>query len=229
MIKYDDSKEQTRELAQSNVVNLTTNQLKELFELFLKEKGFAVEARKINNIIPCTSSRTTSPSSSLSGNALSSDDSEVSDAIIRGLDDDASEFQLVKPRKIKNQKTRHQRVSKTDSDDIETEPMQRVPSRSRQQQDDQQYSTTPQNEATPPVYLRNETKWSAISSACDRRHKDIFLKLLKVWGLSGNTVEAPYKRGGPRQCHRCQQYGYAATHCHAQLKCVKCTVPRWMK
>ncbi|GBP87142.1 hypothetical protein EVAR_102325_1 [Eumeta japonica] len=58
--------------------------------------------------------------------ALSSDDSEVSDTTIRGSDDDASEFQLVKPRKIKN-KTRRQRVSKTDSDDTETEPISTAP------------------------------------------------------------------------------------------------------
>ncbi|GBP85170.1 hypothetical protein EVAR_61015_1 [Eumeta japonica] len=45
------------ELIQSNKASLTTNQFKKLSELFLKEKGFAVEAGKINNIIPGISSR----------------------------------------------------------------------------------------------------------------------------------------------------------------------------
>ncbi|GBP66686.1 hypothetical protein EVAR_79041_1 [Eumeta japonica] len=72
------------------------------------------------------------PSPSASGkrtasSALSSDDSEVFDATIRGSDDDAKEFQLVKPRKTKNKKTRRRRVSKTNSDDMETELVPRVP------------------------------------------------------------------------------------------------------
>ncbi|GBP83890.1 hypothetical protein EVAR_36538_1 [Eumeta japonica] len=44
---------------------------------------------------------------------------------------------------------------------------------------------------------------------------DIFKKLANVCGLSGITVEAPYKKGIPGQCHRCQLYGHAATNCHA--------------
>ncbi|GBP92154.1 Nucleic-acid-binding protein from transposon X-element [Eumeta japonica] len=53
--------------------------------------------------------------------------------------------------------------------------------------------------------------------------------LSKVCGLSGITVEPPYKKGGPGQCHRCQNYGHAAAHCYAQPRCVKCTVPHWTK
>ncbi|GBP08529.1 hypothetical protein EVAR_71161_1 [Eumeta japonica] len=44
---------------------------------------------------------------------------------------------------------------------------------------------------------------------------DIFKNLANVCGLSGIIVEAPYKRGIPVQCHRCQLYGHAAGNCHA--------------
>ncbi|GBP64956.1 hypothetical protein EVAR_36576_1 [Eumeta japonica] len=166
-----------RELAQCNMASLTPMKL---FELFLEEKDFAVKA---------VGKRTAS-------SALSSDDSEVSDTTIRGSDDDASEFQLVKPRKIKNKKTRRQRVSKTDSDDTETEPISTAPINF---EDPPVSPDTPQArevtaappviagsgvvnnkttgnrstafptiKPTPPVYLRNKTKWSAVTSACDR-------------------------------------------------------------
>ncbi|GBP89461.1 Nucleic-acid-binding protein from transposon X-element [Eumeta japonica] len=58
---------------------------------------------------------------------------------------------------------------------------------------------------------------------------DIFKKLANVCGLSGITVEAPYKKGIPGQCHRCQLYGHAATNCHAPPRCVKCLDPHWTK
>ncbi|GBP46716.1 RNA-directed DNA polymerase from mobile element jockey [Eumeta japonica] len=59
--------------------------------------------------------------------------------------------------------------------------------------------------------------------------KEMCKNLSKVCGLSGITVEPPYKKGGPGQCHRCQNYGHAAVHCYAQPRCVKCTVPHWTK
>ncbi|GBP62452.1 Histone H3 [Eumeta japonica] len=59
--------------------------------------------------------------------------------------------------------------------------------------------------------------------------KEMCKNLSKVCGLSGITVEPPYKKGGPGQCHRCQNYGHAAAHCYAQPRCVKCTVPHWTK
>ncbi|GBP29527.1 Nucleic-acid-binding protein from transposon X-element [Eumeta japonica] len=55
----------------------------------------------------------------------------------------------------------------------------------------------------------------------------ISAKLSKVCGLSGIRVEAPHKRGGPGQCHRCQRYGHASANCHVQPRCVKCLVPHW--
>ncbi|GBP67549.1 Nucleic-acid-binding protein from transposon X-element [Eumeta japonica] len=58
---------------------------------------------------------------------------------------------------------------------------------------------------------------------------DIFKNLANVCGLSGITVEAPYKKGIPGQCHRCQLYGHAATNCHAPPRCVKCLDPHWTK
>ncbi|GBP87078.1 Probable RNA-directed DNA polymerase from transposon BS [Eumeta japonica] len=58
---------------------------------------------------------------------------------------------------------------------------------------------------------------------------DIFKNLVNVCGLFGITVEAPYKRGIPGQCHRCQLYGHAATNCHAPPRCVKCLDPHWTK
>ncbi|GBP00172.1 Nucleic-acid-binding protein from transposon X-element [Eumeta japonica] len=45
--------------------------------------------------------------------------------------------------------------------------------------------------------------------------KKIFNSLRVVCGLSGIRVEAPFKKGGPGQCHRCQKYGHAAANCHA--------------
>ncbi|GBP62761.1 Nucleic-acid-binding protein from transposon X-element [Eumeta japonica] len=67
-----------------------------------------------------------------------------------------------------------------------------------------------------------------ILERCDRV-KDIFKKLSNDCALSGGIVEAPYRRGKPDQCHRCQLYGYAAANCHAQSRCVKCLVPHWTK
>ncbi|GBP31082.1 Nucleic-acid-binding protein from mobile element jockey [Eumeta japonica] len=55
----------------------------------------------------------------------------------------------------------------------------------------------------------------------------ISAKLSKVCGLSGIRVEAPHKRGGRGQCHRCQRYGHASANCHVQPRCVKCLVPHW--
>ncbi|GBP66309.1 Nucleic-acid-binding protein from transposon X-element [Eumeta japonica] len=46
---------------------------------------------------------------------------------------------------------------------------------------------------------------------------------------ASKTVEAPYKRGIPGQCYRCQLYGHAATNCHAPPRCVKCLDPHWTK
>ncbi|GBP64387.1 Nucleic-acid-binding protein from transposon X-element [Eumeta japonica] len=40
--------------------------------------------------------------------------------------------------------------------------------------------------------------------------KKIFNSLRVVCGLSGIRVEAPFKKGGPGQCHRYQKYGHAA-------------------
>ncbi|GBP24765.1 Nucleic-acid-binding protein from transposon X-element [Eumeta japonica] len=67
-----------------------------------------------------------------------------------------------------------------------------------------------------------------ILERCDRA-KDIFKKLSNVYGLSGTIVEAPYRRGKPGQCHRCQLYGHAEANCHVQPRCVKCLVPHWTK
>ncbi|GBP47452.1 Nucleic-acid-binding protein from transposon X-element [Eumeta japonica] len=55
--------------------------------------------------------------------------------------------------------------------------------------------------------------------------KNIFNNLNKVCGLSSIRVEAPHKKGGPVQCHRCQLYGHAAANCHADPRCLKCLVP----
>ncbi|GBP59909.1 hypothetical protein EVAR_44585_1 [Eumeta japonica] len=49
---------------------------------------------------------------------------------------------------------------------------------------------------------------------------DIFKNLANICGLSGITVEAPYKRGIPRHCHRCQLYGHAVRSCHAPPRCI---------
>ncbi|XP_028038412.1 skin secretory protein xP2-like [Bombyx mandarina] len=43
--------------------------------------------------------------------------------------------------------------------------------------------------------------------------KKIASCLCTVCSLSGVTVEAPYKRGAPGQCHRCQLYGHSAIDC----------------
>ncbi|GBP03449.1 Probable RNA-directed DNA polymerase from transposon BS [Eumeta japonica] len=59
--------------------------------------------------------------------------------------------------------------------------------------------------------------------------KDIHKNLSKICGLSGIWAEAPYRRGMPGQCHRCQLYGHAAANCYAQPRCVKCKVPHWTK
>ncbi|TLM35144.1 hypothetical protein FEC37_18755, partial [Acinetobacter baumannii] len=52
--------------------------------------------------------------------------------------------------------------------------------------------------------------------------KRIASSLRTVCGLSGVTVEAPYKKGTPGQCHRCQLYGHSARNCNARPRCVKC-------
>jgi hypothetical protein len=38
-------------------------------------------------------------------------------------------------------------------------------------------------------------------------------------------VEAFRKAKGPGQCHNCQAYGHAQSHCHQRPKCVKCAGP----
>ncbi|GBP24948.1 hypothetical protein EVAR_12615_1 [Eumeta japonica] len=64
---------------------------------------------------------------------------------------------------------------------------------------------------------------------------DVFKSLANVCGLSGITVEPPYKRGIPGQCHRCQLYSQAAANCHAPAnyhappRCVKCLDSPWTK
>lgn len=52
--------------------------------------------------------------------------------------------------------------------------------------------------------------------------KAIYNDLRSVCKISGIKVEAPYKRGYPGQCHRCQLYGHAASNCTAAPRCVKC-------
>ncbi|GBP82925.1 Nucleic-acid-binding protein from transposon X-element [Eumeta japonica] len=59
--------------------------------------------------------------------------------------------------------------------------------------------------------------------------KNLSRSLNKVCGLSGIRVEAPHKKGGPGQCHRCQLYGHAAANCNANPRCVKCQVPHWTR
>ncbi|GBP68235.1 Nucleic-acid-binding protein from transposon X-element [Eumeta japonica] len=59
--------------------------------------------------------------------------------------------------------------------------------------------------------------------------KNIFNNLNMVCGLSSIRVEAPHKKGGPGQCHRCQLYGHAAANCHADPRCVICLVPHWTR
>ncbi|GBP61824.1 Nucleic-acid-binding protein from transposon X-element [Eumeta japonica] len=59
--------------------------------------------------------------------------------------------------------------------------------------------------------------------------KNIFNNLNMVCGLPGIRVEAPHKKGGPGQCHRCKLYGHAAANCHADPRCVKCLVPHWTR
>ncbi|GBP34199.1 Nucleic-acid-binding protein from transposon X-element [Eumeta japonica] len=68
----------------------------------------------------------------------------------------------------------------------------------------------------------------AILERCDQA-RDIFKNLYNICGLSGIKAEAPYKRGMPGQCHRCQLYGHAAANCYAQPRCVKCLVPHWTR
>ncbi|GBP36984.1 hypothetical protein EVAR_96978_1 [Eumeta japonica] len=46
--------------------------------------------------------------------------------------------------------------------------------------------------------------------------KDIFKNLSKICGLSGITVEAPYRRNIPGQCHRCQ-----LCTIHQRVQCTK--------
>ncbi|GBP76832.1 Nucleic-acid-binding protein from transposon X-element [Eumeta japonica] len=57
--------------------------------------------------------------------------------------------------------------------------------------------------------------------------KKIFNSLRVVCGLSGIRVEAPFKKGGPGQCHRCKNMDAAAGV--TGPRCVKCLVPHWTK
>ncbi|GBP35562.1 hypothetical protein EVAR_17424_1 [Eumeta japonica] len=57
--------------------------------------------------------------------------------------------------------------------------------------------------------------------------KNISMNISKVRGLSNTIAEAPYKRGGPGQYHRCQRYGLVAANWHVQSRCVKCLIPHW--
>ncbi|GBP90494.1 Nucleic-acid-binding protein from transposon X-element [Eumeta japonica] len=59
--------------------------------------------------------------------------------------------------------------------------------------------------------------------------KNIFNNLNMMCGLLSIRVEAPHKKGGPGQCHRCQLYGHAAANCHADPRCVKCLVSHWTR
>ncbi|GBP69712.1 Nucleic-acid-binding protein from transposon X-element [Eumeta japonica] len=59
--------------------------------------------------------------------------------------------------------------------------------------------------------------------------KNLSRTLNKVCGLSGIRVEAPHKKGGPGQYHRCQIYGHASANCNANPRCVKCLVPHWTR
>ncbi|GBP93016.1 hypothetical protein EVAR_24106_1 [Eumeta japonica] len=59
--------------------------------------------------------------------------------------------------------------------------------------------------------------------------RSIFKNLNQVCGFSGIRMEAPHKKGGPGQCYRCQQYGYAAANCHTYLRSVKCLVLHWTR
>ncbi|GBP78982.1 hypothetical protein EVAR_58125_1 [Eumeta japonica] len=45
--------------------------------------------------------------------------------------------------------------------------------------------------------------------------KDIFKFPPRICGLSGITVEAPYRNRGPEQCFRCQLYSHAAIVMHS--------------
>ncbi|GBP47629.1 Probable RNA-directed DNA polymerase from transposon X-element [Eumeta japonica] len=42
-------------------------------------------------------------------------------------------------------------------------------------------------------------------------------------------VEAPRRKEGLGQCHRCQRYGHAAAYCDADPRCVKCLDPYWTR
>ncbi|GBP55085.1 hypothetical protein EVAR_46382_1 [Eumeta japonica] len=42
-------------------------------------------------------------------------------------------------------------------------------------------------------------------------------------------MEAPHKKSGPGQCHRCQLYSLAAANCRADPRCVKYLVPHWTR
>ncbi|GBP59512.1 Nucleic-acid-binding protein from transposon X-element [Eumeta japonica] len=54
-------------------------------------------------------------------------------------------------------------------------------------------------------------------------HRDELLTIM------ASSRQAPHKKGGPGQCHRCQLYGHAAANCHADPRCVKCLVPHWTR
>ncbi|GBP69070.1 hypothetical protein EVAR_52003_1 [Eumeta japonica] len=48
----------------------------------------------------------------------------------------------------------------------------------------------------------------------------IFSSLNNVCGLLGIRVEAPHRKGGSGQCHRCQKYGHASANCYTDPRCV---------
>ncbi|GBP67589.1 Nucleic-acid-binding protein from transposon X-element [Eumeta japonica] len=81
------------------------------------------------------------------------------------------------------------------------------------------------------MHRRDGTALGLVLAILERgdQARDIFKNLYNVCGLSGIKAEAPYKRGMPGQCHRCQLYGHAAANCYAQPRCVKCLVPHWTR
>ncbi|GBP72328.1 Nucleic-acid-binding protein from transposon X-element [Eumeta japonica] len=81
------------------------------------------------------------------------------------------------------------------------------------------------------MHRRNGSVLGMVLEILDKseKAKDIVKNLSKICGLSGITVEVPYRRGMPGQCHRCHLCGHAAANSHAQPLCVKCKVPHWTK
>ncbi|GBP71489.1 Nucleic-acid-binding protein from transposon X-element [Eumeta japonica] len=81
------------------------------------------------------------------------------------------------------------------------------------------------------MHRRDGTELGMVLAILEKTEKSkiIFQSLSKICGLSGVTAEAPYRKGKPGHCHRCQFYGHAAANCYAQPRCVKCRVPHWTK